>query len=50
MARGEEAGEEVEGDDGGPQEAGRAEEGVLRTHCELSPLTIYMFSQKQFLT
>ena len=39
MAGGEEAGEEVEGDDGGPQEAGRAEEGVLRTHCEPHPLT-----------
>ena len=40
MAGGEEAGEEVEGDDGGPQEAGRAEEGVLRTHSEFSTLSL----------
>ena len=37
VAGGEEAGEEVEGDDGGPQEAGRAEEGILRAHSENRP-------------
>ena len=42
MAGGEEAGEEVEGDDGGPQEAGRAEEGILRAHSENRPQHIYL--------